>query len=73
MLLGVDGPKPKQLRTVGLRAALARVRKLVASPVPEKDVMTLVDVRDGVVHAAPDEEVEDRLLAAFVRQDARAS
>jgi hypothetical protein len=67
-LLGmVAGEPPRQLRTVGLRDALARVRMLVTSQAAEPDLRMLVDMRDGTVHAAQDEQVEERLLAAFVQ------
>jgi hypothetical protein len=41
---------------------------LVKSLAPEADLALLIDLRDGVVHAALDEEVEERLLVAFVQQ-----
>jgi hypothetical protein len=68
-LLDIEaGPPPRQLRTVGLRDALARVRVIgVVSRASERDLKTLVDLRDGVVHAAQDDEVEDQLLVAFVQ------
>jgi hypothetical protein len=68
-LLDIEaGPPPRQLRTVGLRDALARVRVIgVVSRASERDLQTLVDLRDGVVHAAQDDEVEDQLLVAFVQ------
>jgi hypothetical protein len=62
------GPAPsRQLRTVGLRDALARVKVFIVSRASERDLQTLVDLRDGVVHAAQDDQVEDRLLVAFVQ------
>jgi hypothetical protein len=68
-LLGIPGGRPVgQLRTVGLRDALARVRLFV--PLPggsEDDLQTLIGMRDGTVHAALDDEVEERLLVAFVQ------
>ena len=67
-LLDIEaGPPPRQLRTVGLRDALVRVKVFVVSRASEVDLRTLVDLRDGVVHAAQDGEVEDRLLVAFVQ------
>lgn len=67
-LLGIAaGEPPRQLRTVGLRDALARVKMLVTSQAAEADLRMLVDMRDGTVHAAQDEQVEERLLAAFVQ------
>lgn len=66
-LLGVSGATPRKLRTVGLRDALARVETFVSSKASNEDLRTLVDLRDGAVHAAADTEVEQRLLAAFVR------
>jgi hypothetical protein len=59
-----DGP-PWQVRTVGLRNALTRVAKFVTSSAPSTDLGMLVSMRDGTVHAAMDDEVETRLLAAF--------
>lgn len=34
----------------------------------EVDLALLIDLRDGVVHAAVNEEIEERLLVAFVQQ-----
>jgi hypothetical protein len=61
-----DGKPPRQLRTVGLRDALDRVKAFVQSQAPDPDLKTLVDVRDGTVHAAQSEELEERLVVAFV-------
>src|SRR5260221_988091 len=59
---------PRQLRTVSLRDALTRVKLLpVPSNASEDDLRTLVDVRDGTVHAAQEDELEERLLVAFVQ------
>lgn len=67
-LLGIEaGPPPRHLRTVGLRDALSRVNVFIASRASQRDLQTLVDLRDGVVHAAQDDQVEDRLLVAFVQ------
>ena len=69
VLLGIPGGKPpRQLRTVGLRDALARARAFVPSQAPEADLQMLVDLRDGTVHAGHDDEVEERLVVAFARQ-----
>src|SRR5258708_19086988 len=68
LLLGLADRIPgRRLRTVGLRDALVRVRFLVKSRVSDQDVQTLVDMRDGTVHAAQDDEVEDRLVVVFVQ------
>jgi hypothetical protein len=69
-LLGItEGPEPGQLRTVSLRDALGRARTFVKpSKVARKDLLTLVDMRDGTVHAAENAEVEERLVVAFVEQ-----
>jgi hypothetical protein len=57
----------RQLRTVGVRDALVRVRMFVKSSVAEADLRTLADMRDGTVHAAMGVEVEERLMVAFLR------
>jgi hypothetical protein len=63
-----DGRQGGRLRTVGLRDALERVRFFVpASSASEVDLKTLIDMRDGTVHAALGDEVEERLLVAFVQ------
>jgi hypothetical protein len=63
-----EGRLVGQLRTVGLRDALARVKYFVpSSSASENDLQTLIDMRDGTVHAALDDEVEERLLVAFVQ------
>jgi hypothetical protein len=64
--LAVDHPL-RQVRTVGLRDALQRVKSFVLSPASDADIRTLVDLRDGTVHAALNAEVEERLLVAFVQ------
>jgi hypothetical protein len=67
-LLGFTGDKAlRQLRTVSLRDALVRVKMLVPSNASGDDLRTLVDVRDGTVHAAQEDELEERLLVAFVQ------
>jgi hypothetical protein len=68
ILLGVtDTTDQKLLRTVSLREALVRVRKLVRSTASATDLDTLVDMRDGAVHAAQSDEIEERLMMAFVQ------
>lgn len=63
-----EAPQAGQLRTVGLRDALERVRYFVpASSASENDLKSLIGMRDGTVHAAMDDEVEERLLVAFVQ------
>lgn len=67
-LLRVDGAKPPpRIRTIGLWEALTRVRPLVSSTASYDDLRILVDMRDGVVHAAQDAEIEARILTAFVQ------
>jgi uncharacterized protein (DUF952 family) len=58
----------EQVRTVSLRDALARVKTWVTSNASGDDLGTLVGMRDGTVHAARDDEVEERLMVAFVQQ-----
>ena len=68
-LLEIPGAKPPaQLRTVGLREALERVKAWVTSDASRTDLDTMVGMRDGTVHAAQSDEVEERLLVAFVQQ-----
>jgi hypothetical protein len=57
----------RQLRTVGLRGALERVKSFATSAASDADLRTLIDMRDGTVHAAQDDEVEERLVTAFVQ------
>jgi len=67
-LLGIPGKDaPAYVRTVGLRDALVRVEKFVISPASRADLFTLVDMRDGSIHAAHNEEVEVRLVLAFIQ------
>ena len=61
------GARLPEVRTVSLRDALDRVQRFVKSDVPAKDLAALVDMRDGTVHAALSDEVEELLLVAFVR------
>jgi hypothetical protein len=68
-LLHVKGAGvPANIRTVGLREALDRVRQFVRSKANRGDLDTLVDMRNGVVHSAENAEVEERILTAFVQQ-----
>jgi hypothetical protein len=67
-LLGIaGGAGPGQVRTVSLRDALERVQKLVPSTASMSDLLMLAGMRDGTVHAALTDEVEERILAAFVQ------
>ena len=68
-LLGIPHGRPlAQLRTVSLRDALARMKTFVRSGASDDDLRALVDMRDGTVHSALDDEVEQRLLVAFAMQ-----
>ncbi len=66
-LLGFPEAAPKSLRTVGLREALARVRTFVTSDASIDHLDTLIALRDGTVHAALSDEVEESLLVAFAQ------
>jgi hypothetical protein len=67
-LLEIPSTRPSgPLSTVGLRGALDRVKVLVSSRASEADLLTLVGMRDGTIHAALDDKVEERLLVAFVQ------
>jgi hypothetical protein len=68
MLCGLPEGKPNPLRTVGLREAHSRVRTFVSSVASEKDLALLIELRDGVVHAAVNEQVEERIVIAFLQQ-----
>jgi hypothetical protein len=62
-----EGGPLRLVRTVSLRDALVRVRTFVKSAASWTDLETLVSMRDGTVHAALDDQVEERLLVAFVQ------
>jgi hypothetical protein len=68
-LLRIKGPAvpAAKIRTVGLTEALARAARFVKSKADGKDLQLLIDRRNGVVHAAEDTEVEERMLAAFAK------
>jgi hypothetical protein len=68
LLSGFPEGEPKQLRTVGLRDAHIRLRTFVSSVASETDLALLINLRDGAVHAALNDEVEERLLVAFVQE-----
>jgi hypothetical protein len=69
ILCGFPEDRPRQqLRTVGLRDARLRLKSFVTSGATEADLDLIIDLRDGVVHAAVNDEVEERLLVAFVKQ-----
>jgi hypothetical protein len=62
------GGVPARIRIVGLTEALDRVGRFVNSKAIPADLRTLVDIRNGVVHAADDTKVEESILTAFVQQ-----
>lgn len=66
-LLGISEGTPRQLRTVGLRGAHDRTKRFITSTASDGDLGILFDMRDGTVHAAQDDEVEERLVVAFVQ------
>jgi hypothetical protein len=67
-LLGIEGAgSPASVRMVGLAQALKRVDRFVKSKADDRDLDTLVDMRNGIVHAAENVEVEERILAAFAQ------
>jgi len=68
-LLRIEGAGvPASIRTVGLSEALIRVGLFVRSRASKEDLQILVDLRNGIVHASEDAEVEERILAAFAQQ-----
>jgi len=68
-LLRIEGAGvPAIVRTVGLSGALERAGRFVRSKAAKDDLGILVDMRNGIVHAAEGAEVEERILAAFVQQ-----
>jgi hypothetical protein len=67
-LLGIpDAQPPQNLRTVALRDALARMNKFMPPPTSGEDIQILIDMRDGTIHAGSDDEVEERLVVAFIQ------
>lgn len=67
-LLGITAREmPPQLRTVSLRNAYDRAKRFVTSSASDRDLQTLFDMRDGTIHAAQNDEVEERLVVAFVQ------
>ncbi len=62
-----DRDPPAYLRTVGLQDALVGVEKFVTSPASKNDLLALVEMRDGSIHAARNDEVEERVLIAFIQ------
>jgi hypothetical protein len=46
---------------------LVRVEKFVTSPASKNDLVALVEMRDGSIHAARNDEVEERVLIAFIQ------
>lgn len=61
------GGPPKPLRTVGLREAVVRARTFVTSDASKSDLDKLIALRDGTIHAALSDEVEESLLVAFAQ------
>ena len=68
-LLRIDGAAAPAttIRTVGLTEALKRTDRFVKSKANKTDRQRLADMRNGIVHAAEDVEVEERILAAFAQ------
>jgi hypothetical protein len=69
-LLRIEGatvPAAK-IRTVGLSEALNRAGLFVRSKAVKEDLQILINMRNGIVHAAEDTEVEERILTAFAQQ-----
>ena len=64
-LLGFPQADPKRLRTVSLRDTLSRVKTFVASQASNAHLETLIALRDGAIHAALSDEVEESLVVAF--------
>ena len=65
VLAGIPDPPVEVLRTISVREALKRADTFFTSPAANIDLKLLIDLRDGVVHAAFDEAVEERLLVAL--------
>jgi hypothetical protein len=67
-LLRIEGTGvPAKIRTIGLSEALRRIERFVRSKAVKDDLLTLVDMRNGIVHAAAAAEVEEVILTAFVQ------
>lgn len=66
-LLGITGSDPSAVRTVGLTGALDRAGRFVRSRAGKDALQALVDMRNGIVHAAGHAEIEGTILAAFVQ------
>jgi hypothetical protein len=67
-LLRIDGAGTAPvIRTIGLSEALSRLARFVKPKAYREDLQTLADVRNGVVHAAEDADVEERILTALVQ------
>lgn len=67
-LLGISSAQPPRfIRTVSLRDAVARMNKFMTPPTVVEDIKTLIDMRDGTIHAGSDEEVEERMVVAFIQ------
>ena len=68
-LLRMEGASvPPKIRTVGLSEALARAGLFIRPKADTDDLQILTNMRNGIVHAAEDAEVEERILAAFAQQ-----
>ena len=66
-LLGFAEGDPGRLRTVGLRETFLRVKTFVTSKASKDHLDTLIALRDGTIHAALSDEVEESLLVAFAQ------
>ncbi len=67
-LLGIQGAgAPVVIRTIGLTEALSRISRFVKPKASREDLQALADIRNGVVHAAGDSDVDERILTAFVQ------
>jgi hypothetical protein len=63
-LLHIEGAAvpPAKIRTVGLSEALTRASRFVRSKAVKADLDILINMRNGIVHAAEGTEVEERIL-----------
>ncbi len=59
-------PKRVQVRTIGLREAVARAEQFVDHRARTEDLIALYDLRDGVAHAAAGAKVGLQRVVAFV-------
>ncbi len=67
-LTGARVERPKKFITVGLKDAVYRLNEFIESEADQGAISKLIDLRDGNIHIAENDQVELSLLVAYILQ-----